>query len=93
MNVGDSRAVAGKQGSLKEWQGVLLSNDHKPENLHEKERILKAGGRIERLKDSKGNEIGPNRVWLTKENSYGISMSRSIGDSLAKNYGVTWEPG
>ncbi len=93
LNVGDSRAVAGIKTLIKNWESEPLSKDHKPENPEEKQRILNAGGRIDKLKDHKGNECGPTRVWLSKENFYGISMSRSVGDSLVKNLGVIWEPG
>ena len=41
-NAGDSRAVACKNGQL-----VLLSNDHKPNNKEETERIYNAGGWVE----------------------------------------------
>ncbi|CAO1385759.1 unnamed protein product [Diamesa hyperborea] len=41
-NAGDSRAVACKNGQL-----VLLSNDHKPNNKEEMERIYNAGGWVE----------------------------------------------
>merc|ERR1719233_1153933 len=39
--VGDSRALAIKKGRLKE-----LTFDHKPNNLHEKDRIEQAGGSV-----------------------------------------------
>jgi len=94
LNVGDSRAVVGKKSLVKKiWEQSPLSKDHKPENLEENLRIVKAGGRIEKFKDLQGKESGPTRVWFSKDNSYGISMSRSLGDTIAKNYGVTWEPG
>lgn len=41
-NAGDSRAVLCKKGVA-----VPLSEDHKPENAEEKERIVKAGGFVE----------------------------------------------
>ena len=93
LNVGDSRAVVGRKTVIKGWQSQALSKDHKPEILEEKIRLLKSGGRIEKLKDANGKECGPIRVWFSNENVYGLSMSRSMGDNLAKKYGVTWEPG
>jgi protein phosphatase PTC2/3 len=41
-NAGDSRAIACKKGQL-----ITLSNDHKPNNPEEMERIYNAGGWVE----------------------------------------------
>ena len=35
------------------WVAIGLSNDQKPENPKEKERIVKAGGRVEPYKDDR----------------------------------------
>merc|ERR1712212_1443560 len=40
-NIGDSRCVGCVNG-----KPIALSIDHKPSNIHERERILKAGGKI-----------------------------------------------
>jgi serine/threonine protein phosphatase PrpC len=42
-NIGDSRAILVRDG-----KDIPLSEDHKPENPEEKERIENAGGRVER---------------------------------------------
>ncbi|OMJ66161.1 hypothetical protein SteCoe_37100 [Stentor coeruleus] len=71
---------------------IQLTRDQKPEDPEEKERILKAGGRVQKLKDEIGNEIGPFRVWRKNEDTPGLAMSRSIGDKVAKSLGVISEP-
>ena len=68
-NVGDSRAVLcsiepepseeAEQtgGSRVQWK--TLSRDHKPQLPAEMERIVKANGRVESVKDAAGNGVGP----------------------------------
>ena len=55
---------------------------------------MQLNGRIDRLKNDFGEEVGPYRVFEKQNESYlpGIAMSRSIGDSFAKKLGVTYEP-
>ena len=71
---------------------IQLTRDQKPEDPEELERITKAGGRVQRLVDNLGNNIGPYRVWEQSANVPGLAMSRSIGDMVAKNLGVISEP-
>jgi hypothetical protein len=71
---------------------IQLTRDQKPEDPEELARILKAGGRVQRLTDNLGNKIGPFRVWKQNANSPGLAMSRSIGDMAAKDIGVISEP-
>lgn len=71
---------------------VQLTRDQKPEDPEELQRILKAGGRVQRITDNMGNKIGPYRVWKQHANSPGLAMSRSIGDMVAKDIGVISDP-
>jgi serine/threonine protein phosphatase PrpC len=89
-NAGDSRAiVVGKNGRVKQ-----LSRDHKPCDKDEGARIVERGGRIEAFKDNiTGEDMGPKRVWLLKEDVPGLAMSRSIGDFVAQSVGVIPDPG
>lgn len=89
-NVGDSRAILSKNGGK---QAISLTNDHKPCSSSEKERIMKAGGKIYRtqiqtisLESEKGEEVekeeivnGPYRVFPGR-----LSVSRTFGDFEAK---------
>ena len=90
-NLGDSRCVIGKYDG-KNWYSENISNDHKPNDPLEKQRIIKNGGRIEAYKDEEGNYMGPKRVWLKDEDVPGLAMSRSFGDGIAHSVGVISEP-
>lgn len=49
--VGDSRMVLGRLKSKAHgsaWEAIDLSTDHKPSTPEEYQRILKAGGRVDR---------------------------------------------
>lgn len=94
-NIGDSRCVVIRQ------QGganipIALSEDQKPENPGEKERILQAGGRVEPLPAPAGAppdcDRGPMRVWLADVDVPGLAMSRSIGDAVSQRVGVISVP-
>lgn len=66
INAGDSRAikVAIVANKVKVTQ---LTNDHKPDLIEEKQRIINSGGRIDSYKDyASGQDVGPQRVWLKK---------------------------
>ncbi len=91
INVGDSRGVLGKFDG-KVWKSYNLSRDHKPSEPDELERILENGGKVDSYKDEKGENIGPERVWLPDEDVPGLAMSRSFGDEVAHSVGVIAEP-
>ena len=90
-NLGDSRCVIGKYDG-KKWFSKNISNDHKPSNILEYNRIIKKGGRVESYKDEEGNYVGPKRVWLKDDDVPGLAMSRSFGDEVAHSVGVISEP-
>lgn len=69
-----------------------MSRDHKVSDLDEQQRILKSGARIERIKDTDGNEIGPLRVFLKKEDLPALSISRCFGDTLGQKVGCIHTP-
>ena len=83
-NTGDSRAVIGNVGD--ETSALEVSIDHKPTRPAEKERVEKAGGKVERsMVDEK--EVGPYRVWKSDEDVPGIAITRSLGDFIAHKIG------
>lgn len=91
-NVGDSRCVVGVVDATTGKTSVVeLSHDHKPTNPEENERIESSGGRVEPYMYD-GEAIGPPRVWLRDEDTPGLCMSRSIGDSIAASVGVIADP-
>lgn len=89
--VGDSRAVLVRQ---EQWglRGLALTRDHKPTGTEERARILAAGGRVDRLSDSRGQPVGPARVWLGESWVPGLAMSRALGDIVAHSAGVSSHP-
>jgi serine/threonine protein phosphatase PrpC len=91
-NIGDSRAVLFRKTADNRAEAVGLSEDQKPENEHEKARILKAGGRVEPLPGPPGEDCGPPRVWLAEYDVPGLAMSRSIGDLVSQTVGVISVP-
>lgn len=88
-NLGDSRAVLCRI-TPKDKLAIELSWDHKPTRRDEKERIIKCGGKIERL-NYNGEFVGPYRVWADEEGP-GIAMTRTLGDLQAKKIGLISVP-
>ena len=101
-NTGDSRAILvyedkntinqNNNYEYNNYKVYPLSNDCKPNLPQEKERILKKGGIISKLKDSSQKEFGPLRIFLAGSLFPGLSMSRSFGDKLGKKLGIIVEP-
>ena len=73
-------------------QAVQMTIDQKPEDPGELERILQCGGVVMRLEDEMGRKVGPYRVWKVENGYPGIAMSRSLGDTLAHEIGVSSTP-
>ena len=92
-NTGDSRAILiYDKLKNKNYQVFPLSVDSKPELKEEKERIIRMGGIVEKIKSQNGKEIGPFRVWNKSKEYPGLAMSRSIGDFNGKNIGIIPDP-
>jgi serine/threonine protein phosphatase PrpC len=96
VNVGDSRAIlcrAREEAGAEAFDVVPLSTDHKPDRDCERERILAAGGRVETLPGSPGDDNGPARIWLMEADVPGLALSRVVaGDLCARGIGVTTIP-
>lgn len=74
------------------FHSVQMTIDQKPEDPVELERILQCGGVVMRLEDEMGRKVGPYRVWKVENGYPGIAMSRSLGDTLAHEIGVSNTP-
>lgn len=94
-NVGDSKAILCSRGSNpKDVVCSLETKLHKPDDPVEKERIHAAGGQvIESIDEMTGEVNGPPRVWNKAKTEPGLATSRSIGDIVAHNLGVSNIPG
>lgn len=87
-NVGDSRAVLARGNRGGELRAEDLTRDHKPDCEAEKDRIIRSGrGQVRRLE----GDI-PLRVFLKDKLYPGLAMTRSIGDTVGVEAGVTCEP-
>ena len=94
-NIGDSRVILGNLDPYSnKWSYKQLSLDHVPSSPNENKRILSNNGKVKKLINEAGEEIGPFRIFEKNKDSDlpGLSLSRSIGDSMAKNLGVIFEP-
>ena len=92
-NIGNSRCVLFKCSQNDKWSYINLSNDHKPTNEEEKQRIRNKGGEIHPFIDENGNyEDDIQRVWVKNKQYPGLSISRSIGDLSAKKIGIISTP-
>ena len=92
-SVGDSRGIFVEDGGESNLSKIIeLSTDHKPDLPGEKDRIYSRGGIVDRITDIFGGKVGPQRVWKAGCNYPGLAMSRSLGDFMAKECGVTSTP-
>lgn len=79
-HVGDSRAVLIEAGKIK-----FVTEDHKPENPLEAERIINSGGKINLIKRLKPDIYGCNVMSRAGNESIpGLAMSRAFGDYILK---------
>ena len=93
FSVGDSRGILIYENGQYKGQDILpLSTDHKPDLPGEIDRIRLCGGEVQSLKDMYGNKLGPSRVFKLGSEYPGLAMSRSLGDLLAKEVGVSPVP-
>lgn len=88
-NVGDSRAVLARSSPGGELKAEDLTADHKPDcSEAERKRIEDSGkGQVRRLE----GDI-PHRVFLKDKMYPGLSMTRSIGDTVGVEAGVISTP-
>jgi len=87
-SVGDSRAVVGRKiGGI--WGVCQLSWDHRTDNCLETERIVQCGGEVTQAKRSR---LKHSRIYLKDTLVPGLSLTRSLGDSIVASIGVTAEP-
>jgi len=91
QNIGDSRAVLSAQCGKKM---VVLTNDHKPNDEKEKQRIVENGGKVYQTQTNAKNITGVNSSSNTNNNQIllgphrvfpgRLSVSRTFGDVEAK---------
>jgi len=84
---GDSRCIMFVPGEQDARQTTI---DHKPSHPEEKVRVERAGCEVTRTEYEDG--WVEERVNIKGREYPGISMTRSLGDLLVKNYGIIAEP-
>lgn len=85
-NIGDSRIVLCGNDTA-----TAITIDHKADLPVERQRIENSGGRVV-SKDYGGGNSGPARVYLKYADIPGLAMSRSLGDCVPHEAGVSSEP-
>lgn len=81
-NVGDSRIMLASRGYA---PPIALTHDHVPFRPDERDRIERAGGRVERWAPKIGGmdiDTGPPRVYLAEQRVPGLAVSRAFGDTI-----------
>eukprot|EP00941_MAST-03F_sp_MAST-3F-sp1_P004508 g4508.t1 len=108
VTLGDTRVLVGKKKSESvskdekdarksardpkiSFHPVQLSQEHRPADEEEQSRILNAGGRVFPVKFDDGI-VGPMRLWLGEMDVPGLTMSRSLCDTVAHTAGLISTP-
>lgn len=91
-NIGDSRSILVSFDNIETLKVKQLTDDHKPENIKERNRIIKQGGKVQQNRDARGAFYGPQRIWAKNGIGPGLAMSRSLGDTISHNSGCSCEP-
>ena len=86
-NIGNSRCIIGQGKSHGKIRAVQLTQDHIPENEIEKHRIKSKGGRIFAV-NYDDFTCGKSKIWLGHMDVPGLTISRSLGDTVATTVGV-----
>ena len=85
-HVGDSRAVIAQQVGTN-INARNLTTDHRLSLTHEQDRIKKCGGEIRR-----GSEHSPLRLYKPGEMYPGLNLTRTLGDAISHDIGVSSDP-
>lgn len=91
-HAGDTRAIIVKSAGRKNESRIVanaLTNDHNMRDAKEYARIVAAEGDIRRAGQG---QKGPLRFYCRGTDYPGLAVSRTIGDTISKMYGVTHKP-
>lgn len=89
-HVGDSRAILASHrgGDPSAFTVTALTNDHRPDDADEAERVRQNGGEVRKLHKNSGAA----RVFAPGRDRPGLALTRCFGASGAAEFGVTAEP-
>eukprot|EP00948_MAST-09A_sp_MAST-9A-sp1_P000944 g944.t1 len=100
-NVGMLDVVLAERQPDKSVKARIVTESHRPDKPEEKERIEKSGGKVGQWHLANVENVGEVCVWKLGEarsfdersnDEVGVSVSRSLGDFRAKEFGVIPEP-
>ena len=86
-HVGDSRSIMSMSDQNNGYKVINLTRDHCPNLDDEKKRIFENGGDVRKTSDK-----CPYRVYAKGGNYPGLAMSRAIGDTASKEFGIISDP-
>ena len=87
VNVGDSKTMLVYNDNR-----TISTSLHSLENEEERKFIDQSKAEVSRLKDESGEETGPLRLFQKGKPGPGLMMSRSLGDSIGHDLGMSVEP-
>ena len=87
VNVGDSKTML-----VYNNKNTISTSLHSLENEDERKFIDLSKAEVSRLKDESGEETGPLRLFQKGKPGPGLMMSRSLGDSIGHDLGMSVEP-
>ena len=87
VNVGDSKTML-----VYNDKRTISTSLHSLENEEERKFIDLSKAEVSRLKDESGEETGPLRLFQKGKPGPGLMMSRSLGDSIGHDLGMSVEP-
>lgn len=98
LSIGDSKSILIFQNIISSPRPSLgyysypISKIHSTDNLDEIRRVKKQGGVVKRATNYMYEPYGPLRVWNSKGKMPGLQVTRSFGDLIGKNCGVSAVP-
>ena len=107
-SLGDSKGVIGQSHSQNMMGGnfmmspapaarkmvaIEVSIEHKASCPREKARVRSFGGSVRPYMNQDFEEMGPDRIWNKEGKHPGLMVSRSFGDLVGKDCGVSGEAG
>ena len=107
-SLGDSKGVIGQSHSQNMMGGnfmmspvpvarkmvaIEVSIEHKASCPREKARVRSSGGSVRPYMNQDFEEVGPDRIWNKDGKHPGLMVSRSFGDLVGKDCGVSGQAG
>jgi serine/threonine protein phosphatase PrpC len=93
FNIGNSRMIIAKHFKRNNRiEPFQVTHDHTIARFDERSRIINSGGVISPYKSERGEQVGPERIWVKNEAYPGMFLTRTLGLSCAYKIGVIPQP-